>query len=83
MTDVIRRFLEYKYQIAALEKTSDEILNSLSLSSINKNDYNQLKNLFSLANMIKFAKSMPVAEENIQAMTIAKGLINKEIRKLK
>ena len=83
VTDVIRRFLEYKYQIATLEKTSDEILNSLTLSSINKNDYNQLKNLFSLATMIKFAKSMPMAEENIQAMTIAKGLINKEIRKLK
>ncbi len=83
VTDVIRKFLEYKYKIPALEKTSDEILHSLSLSAINKNDYNQLQNLFSLANMIKFAKSMPVAEENIQAMTIAKGLINKEIRKAK
>lgn len=83
VTDVIRRYLEYKYQIPALEKTSNEILQSLSLSSINKNDYNQLQNLFALSNMIKFAKSSAVAEENIQAMTIAKGLINKEIRKTK
>jgi hypothetical protein len=83
VTDVIRRLLEYKYEIPALEKTSDEILQSLSLSSINKNDYNQLQNLFALSNMIKFAKSSALAEENIQAMTIAKGLVKKEIRKTK
>lgn len=83
VTDVIRRLLEYKYQIPAMEKTSDEILQSLSLSSINKNDYNQLQNLFALSNMIKFAKSSALAEENVQAMTIAKGLVKREIKKTK
>lgn len=83
VTDVIRRLLEYKYQIPAMEKTSDEILQSLSLSAINKNDYNQLQNLFALSNMIKFAKSSALAEENVQAMAIAKGLVKREIKKTK
>ncbi len=81
VTDVIRRFLEYKYEIPTLEKTSDEIMQSLNLVNINKNDYNQLKNLFGLSNMIKFAKSLPSPEENTIAMSIAKGLITKEIKK--
>lgn len=83
VTDVIRKLLEYKYQIPAMEKTSDEILQSLSLSGINKNDYNQLQNLFALSNMIKFAKSSALAEENVQAMTIAKSLVKREIKKTK
>ncbi len=81
VTDVIRRFLEYKYEIPTLEKTSDEIIQSLHLVNVNKNDYNQLKNLFGLSNMIKFAKSLPTPEENSIAMSIAKGLITKEIKK--
>lgn len=79
VTNVIRRYLEHKYEISTFEKTSFEILSSLKLSAINKNDYQQLESLFELADMIKFAKSLPSPQENITAIQIAKKLIKRAI----
>ena len=79
VTNVIRKLLEHKFDIHAMEQTSDEILASLRLSSISKTELNELSSLFELADMIKFAKSTPVPEENITAMKLAKSLVQREI----
>lgn len=79
ITAVIRKYLEHKYAIATFEKTSNEMLEQLKLSAINKADYQQLANLFELADLIKFAKSLPSATENNQAMSISKKLIKRAI----
>jgi len=79
VTSVIRKYLEHKYEIATFEKTSFEILDQLKLSSINKNDFQQLSNLFDLSDMIKFAKSLPSPQDNVMAMQIAKKLIIRAI----
>jgi hypothetical protein len=79
VTNVIRKFIEHKFEIATFEKTSFELLESLKLSSINKSDYQQLSSLFGLSDMIKFAKSLPSPQENIQAIEIAKKLIKRAI----
>ena len=83
VTDVIRKLLEHKFDIHAMEQTSDEILASLRLSSISKPELNELSSLFELADMIKFAKSTPVPKENITAMKLAKSLVQREIDTLK
>jgi hypothetical protein len=79
VTNVIRKFIEHKFEIATFEKTSYELLESLKLSAINKSDYQQLSSLFSLSDMIKFAKSLPSPQENVQAIEIAKKLIKRAI----
>ena len=79
VTAVIRKYLEHKYEISTFEKTSFEILDQLKLSAINKNDFQQLSNLFDLSDMIKFAKSLPSPQDNIMAMQIAKKLIVRAI----
>jgi hypothetical protein len=79
VTDVIRKLIEYKFDIPAMEKTSYEILSGLKLSSIDKSELNQLSRLFELADVIKFAKSTPQPEENKKAMLIAKNLLTREI----
>jgi hypothetical protein len=79
VTTIIRKYIEHKYEIATLEKTSFELLESLKLCAINKSDYQQLSSLFGLSDMIKFAKSLPSAQENIQAIDIAKKLIKRAI----
>jgi hypothetical protein len=79
VTDVIRKLIEYKFDIPAMEKTSHEILSGLKLSSIDKSELNQLSRLFELADVIKFAKSTPQPEENKKAMLIAKNLLTREI----
>jgi hypothetical protein len=79
VTHVIRKYLEHKYEIATFEKTSFELLESLKMCAINKSDYQQLSSLFGLSDMIKFAKSLPSPQENIQAIDIAKKLIKRAI----
>jgi hypothetical protein len=79
VTDVIRKLIEFKFDIPAMEKTSHEILSGLRLSSIDKSELNELSSLFELADVIKFAKSKPLPEENKKAMKIAKVLVQREI----
>lgn len=82
ITDVIRKFLEYKFGIQAMEQTSDEIIQSLRLSSINKDLMSRIQNLFELADLIKFAKTTPLPQENEVAIQIAKQILIEEIKKL-
>lgn len=83
VTDTIRKFLEYKFNIQAMEQTSDEIIQALRLSSINKELMSKIQNLFSLSDLIKFAKTTPMPQENEMAMTIAKQILTDEIKTLK
>ncbi len=82
VTEVIRLFIEYKYNIKALEQTSHEIIESLGLSSIDPVMMTQIKNLFALSDLIKFAKSLPTPKENEEAMSIAKSILAAEIHEL-
>ncbi|MCB9189342.1 MAG: hypothetical protein H6598_09010 [Flavobacteriales bacterium] len=82
VTGVIRKFIEYKYNIQALEQTSHEIIDSLRLSSIDSAMMNRIQNLFSIADLIKFAKSLPTPRENEEAMSIAKNILSAEIHQL-
>ncbi|CAG5084899.1 hypothetical protein [Parvicella tangerina] len=82
VTGVIRKFIEYKYDIQALEQTSHEIIDSLRLSSIDPMMMNRIQNLFALSDLIKFAKSLPTPKENEEAMSIAKSILAAEIHLL-
>lgn len=82
VTGVIRKFIEYKYNIKALEQTSHEIIDSLRLSAIDPAMMNRIQNLFGIADLIKFAKSLPTPKENEEAMSIAKSILSAEIHEL-
>lgn len=82
VTGVIRKFIEYKYNIKALEQTSHEIIDSLRLSAIDPAMMNRIQNLFAISDLIKFAKSLPTPKENEEAMSIAKSILSAEIHEL-
>lgn len=82
VTGVIRKFIEYKYNIQALEQTSHEIIDALRLSSIPGTMMTRIQNLFSISDLIKFAKSLPTPQENQEAMNIAKSILAAEIEEL-
>ena len=69
LTDIIRAYIERELKIPALEKTSDEIIETLNdfyeANTINttKENIKKLKDLFQEANLVKFAKSKPLAPE--------------------
>lgn len=75
VTDILRTFIENRFEVPAHEKTSAEILASLKLKSLKKEQYIVLEKLFGLSDMVKFAKSHPSSAENEEAMEIAKMFI--------
>lgn len=69
LTDIIRGYIERELKVPALEKTSDEIIETLNdfhdANTINttKANIKKLKELFKEADLVKFAKSKPLALE--------------------
>lgn len=69
LTEIIRAYIERELKVPALEKTSDEIIETLKdfhdADTINttKETINKLKELFQEADLVKFAKSKPLALE--------------------
>jgi hypothetical protein len=78
LTDILRHFLELKYNIPALEMTTSEIMQTITgrrlLSDTNKDDLNEI---LSIADLSKFAKYAPGAEINSRMISRSKDLVNR------
>lgn len=65
--DVLRQYIEHKFQVPALEQTSDELLRAIQQKGILKHDsFALLQVVLQTADLAKFAKAQPSAEENEQ-----------------
>ena len=71
LTDLLRGYIEERYKVPALERTTDELLHELKVSALDRDQQTQLANLLRLADMVKFAKALPAPAENEQMMTEA------------
>jgi large-conductance mechanosensitive channel len=65
ITHVIRWYISKRYNIPALEETSDEILDHLAFLKLNQKNYEELEGLLNLADLVKFAKGEPNPDDNI------------------
>lgn len=83
LTDIIRTYLEEQFQIDCLEKTSSEIIAQVKKQKMLNAFRQPLRNLFEVADMVKFAKGQPSAEEHLQCMEIAIQIIQESYKKLK
>lgn len=64
ITDTVREYLDGRFGKNAMEMTTDEIMASIKDDSINDRDKEMLKELLSLADLVKFAKYVPEREDN-------------------
>lgn len=64
LTDIIRTYLEERYNVNAMEKTSDEILSECTTYLTSKKNIEQLRELLGLADLVKFAKYTPQESSN-------------------
>ena len=67
LTDILREYLESRFGIQAREMTSDEILSNIAQLNLSDRSSLQLRDLLRQADLVKFAKLVPDAEENEQA----------------
>lgn len=91
LTEIIRNYIERELKVPALEKTSDEIIevlkdfNDAETINTTKENIEKLRELFREADLVKFAKSKPLADEieedRKDAELIIHNLKPKEIEK--
>lgn len=65
LTEIIRRYIECRFDIYALEQTSDEIFTAFKNKQLDKELYFELlRQLLIKADLVKFAKDQPLPDEN-------------------
>lgn len=68
LTDIIREFIEGRYQIRAMEQTSEEIFTLLRTKEMTEQQRVRLVQMLRLADLVKFAKENPLPADNEQIM---------------
>lgn len=71
VTDILRKYIEGRFGIPALEMTSEEILDKMRSVEDSKPVFDHLKQLLLLADFVKFAKFQPLPDENETSLTHA------------
>lgn len=64
ISDTVRTYIENRYDVGAMEMTSDEILRSLRLIIADTQLKTKLSTVLILSDMVKFAKEQPLPNEN-------------------
>ncbi len=75
LTDILRDYLEERFYINAMESTSDEIIEQIQHIPEAKGFTNDISFILQLADMAKFAKSRPLANENVRAMELTVNFV--------
>lgn len=72
LTDVIREYISRRYEVSSTEKTSDETLRDLKPKMKDQKDlFERLRKMLSLADLVKFAKWTTTPDENESALLTA------------
>lgn len=76
LSHIVREYVENRYEILALESTTDEILADLKDKDFDDNLKGNLKEMLQLADLVKFAKAEPPIERHEQLMQFAEEFVN-------
>jgi hypothetical protein len=78
LTDILRKYFEDRFHIMAMESTTAEILEDLEAKTlIAKENREVLSRILLMADLVKFAKYLPLPEEHDHSMEYAVDFINK------
>ena len=77
LTDVVRTYISKRYDVNAMESTSDETLFLLKNFDVDRNAISLLKSMFQLADLVKFAKWNPLPDECSKNLSEAYSFVEK------
>lgn len=81
LTDILRAYIENRIRIPAMESTSDEIIDDLKDNPlVDSKLMADLKEMLSLADLVKFAKAEPLPEENENAWQFTNDFVVKTFK---
>ena len=76
LTDILRAYIAGQWGVGALEMTSDEIIEAMRSIELPRKQAMDLNDILRSADLVKFAKAMPEAEENEAAYSAAWEFVN-------
>jgi hypothetical protein len=76
ITDTLRKYIEERFKIGAMEMTSGEILTDIKKFNEADPVYDKLKQILILADFVKFAKYKPLPDENESSITSAYSFVD-------
>ncbi|MBL7981507.1 MAG: hypothetical protein JNL52_06805 [Flavobacteriales bacterium] len=79
VTDAVRGYIEERYDIPALERTTDELLQAIRVTTLSPEQQQLLANMLRAADLVKFAKAVPSPSENEQLLRSARDFIRATI----
>lgn len=77
LTDIARTYIELRYKIPAMEKTTDELMSSMHKGMVKQSLKKELNEVLVLSDFVKFAKAQPDFIENENSFKIIKDFIDK------
>lgn len=75
LTDILRTYFEHQFNIAALEQTSEELLQNIKPVTKLNQQRDKLRSLLAIADLAKFAKLQPTADEHEDCMVKAEEIL--------
>ena len=76
ISEIIRRYIENRFNFPALELTTYEILDIIK-ANIKKEESISLKNILEISDLVKFAKKIPDQNENVKNLDLATDFVKK------
>ncbi|MEZ4957750.1 MAG: hypothetical protein R2825_29605 [Saprospiraceae bacterium] len=83
LTDIVREYIEHRFQIHTLERTSDEVLASFKNAGLaDQVPFENLQQLLYQADLVKFAKGKPQPEDNMRSLEQAYDFVKQTIKEV-
>ncbi|HZH74098.1 MAG TPA: hypothetical protein VFD91_16500 [Mariniphaga sp.] len=78
VTETLRKYIEDRFQIPAMEQTSDETINSFTNNKnlLTEKSLKNLSQILRLADLVKFAKYQPLPDDDNMALVNAYFFVN-------
>lgn len=84
LTDTVRQYIEGELGIGAMEQTSFETIEALrGCDKVENRDKENLARLLETADLVKFAKALPLPDENARNLDMAYEFVNRTNQKIK
>lgn len=78
LTDILRRYIFRVHGIATWDRTSSEILEAFRIGVDKGQSYSNLQKVLSTADLAKFAKYIPMAQENIGMFNLTETFVHEQ-----
>ena len=77
VTGIVRQYIEDRFQVRALEQTSDEVLSADAIRALAPEATDHLRAMLLRADLVKFAKHQPMRDEHEASLASAKLFVER------